>query len=119
MRLRPGNAYGGFESQRSCDMGVSMKYNIPDRAFEDIVFFARKHRIDKVILFGSRARGTYNERSDIDIAVSGGHFQDFYLDVNEKAWTLLMFDIVELDKGISGELQREIERDGIIIYEKI
>ena len=48
-----------------------MKYNIPERVLKDISAFAKKYSINKVILFGSRAKGTARERSDIDIAVSG------------------------------------------------
>jgi len=95
-----------------------MTYNIPDRVYRDIVFFAKKNCIEKVILFGSRARGDHHERSDIDIAVSGGDYSSFYWDIEEKAWTLLQFDIVELDAGISEQLETEIAKDGIIIYEK-
>lgn len=96
-----------------------MKYNIPDRVLKDIISMAKKCNIQKVILFGSRARGTHRERSDIDIAVSGDDFDEFYWMVNEEAWTLLMFDIVDLNKRISDELKKEIERDGIVLYEKI
>ena len=31
---------------------------------------------------------------------------------------LLSFDVVEADKSISEELKQEIEKDGVIIYEK-
>lgn len=95
-----------------------MEQRIPDRVMKDIVKFAGKAGIRKVILFGSRARGTNTERSDIDLAVTGGDFDSFYWNLKEKADTLFMFDLVELDKGISAELSDEIERDGIIIYEK-
>ncbi len=98
---------------------MDTSFNIPRNAYEDIVAFAKVHGLQRVILFGSRARGTHSERSDIDIAVSGGNFSGFYWDIDEKARTLLMFDIASLDRGISEELQREIERDGVIIYEKI
>ena len=93
--------------------------NVPDRVIADITRFAKDNGVRKVILFGSRARGTNRERSDIDIAVSGGDFINFYYDIEEKAWTLLMFDIVNLDEPISDELKHEIERDGVVIYEKI
>ncbi len=96
-----------------------MKYNLPERVERDIIKIARKNRVKKVILFGSRARGTNSERSDIDLAISGGNALDFYYDIKEKTWTLLMFDVVELDKGISEELQTEINRDGVILYEEI
>ena len=80
--------------------------------------YAKKNNIEKVILFGSRARGTNGERSDIDIAVTGGDFDSFYWNMEEDINTLLMFDVVELDRGISEELKKEIERDGVTIYEK-
>lgn len=95
-----------------------MKYNIPERVLRDITLFAHEHKIENVILFGSRAKGTHTERSDIDIAVRGGDFDGFYWDIKEKVHTLLSFDIAELDNGVSDELKKEIERDGITIYEK-
>ena len=95
-----------------------MKYNIPDQVLREIRMYAKKNNIEKVILFGSRARGTNGERSDIDIAVTGGDFDSFYWNMEEDVHTLLMFDVVELDRGISEELKKEIERDGVTIYEK-
>ncbi|MBQ6258759.1 MAG: nucleotidyltransferase domain-containing protein [Lachnospiraceae bacterium] len=95
-----------------------MKYNIPDAVLREISSYARIHGIQKVILFGSRARGNHTKRSDIDIAISGGDAASFYWDIKEKSHTLLSFDVVEMDKGISEELQKEIERDGVVIYEK-
>ena len=95
-----------------------MKYNIPEIVLKDISEYAKKYSINKVILFGSRARGDNTERSDIDIAVYGGDFDSFYWDIKEKVHSLLSFDVVEADKPISEELKQEIEKDGVIIYEK-
>jgi predicted nucleotidyltransferase len=95
-----------------------MEYNIPERVKRDILAFAKKHNISKVILFGSRARGTNSERSDIDIAVLGGDFDGFCWETMENAHSLLSFDIIDLDKNNSEDLKKEIERDGVIIYEK-
>ena len=53
-----------------------MKYNLPDWVLRKLYFFAQKYSIEKLVLFGSRARGTNTERSDIDIAVYGGDFAD-------------------------------------------
>ena len=97
---------------------LNMKYNLPDRVLRELSYFAQKYSIEKIILFGSRARGTNTERSDIDIAVYGGDFDHFYWDVKEKVHSLLMFDIVQADVAVSDELKQEIERDGVIIYEK-
>ena len=95
-----------------------MKYNLPDRVLRELSYFAQEHSVTKIILFGSRARGTNTERSDIDIAVYGGDFDGFYWDVKEKIHSLLMFDILQADTSISDELKQEIEKDGDVIYEK-
>lgn len=96
-----------------------MKYDLDKRVESDIIRLAKKNAIKKVILFGSRARGDNAPRSDIDLAVSGGDALGFYYDVEEEAWTLLFFDVVNLDREISGELQTEIDRDGVVLYEEI
>ena len=98
---------------------LGMKYNLDNRVEDDIIKIAKKDGIKKVILFGSRARGTNTERSDIDLAVSGGDILNFYFDIEEETWTLLMFDVINLDKKISDELQAEIERDGVVLYEEV
>lgn len=96
-----------------------MKYNLPDRILRELSFFAKEHSVTKIVLFGSRARGTNTERSDIDIAVYGGDFDHFYWDIKEKVHSLLMFDIVQADASITDELEKEIKKDGVVIYEKI
>lgn len=95
-----------------------MKYHLPDRVVRELYSFAQKHAITKIVLFGSRARGTNTERSDIDLLVYGGDFDGFYWDVKENIHSLLMFDFVQADAPISKELREEIERDGVVIYEK-
>ena len=89
---------------------LNMKYNLSDRILRELSGFAQKYSVNKIILFGSRARGTNTERSDIDIAVYGGDFDGFYWDVKEKVHSLLMFDIVQADAAISNELKQEIEK---------
>ena len=95
-----------------------MKYDLPERVLRDITKFTKEYNIRKVILFGSRARGTNTPRSDVDIAVSGGDFEGFYWSVKERVHSLLTFDIVDLDSGISEQLAEEIEKDGVVLYEK-
>ena len=43
-----------------------------DEVISRVADLCREHGAKKVILYGSRAKGTAGERSDIDIAVSGG-----------------------------------------------
>ena len=73
----------------------------------------------EVILFGSRARGSFKEKSDIDWAVQGGNFVHFMLDVNEETSTLLCFNIINLDEEIQSELRDSIKKEGKTIYEEI
>ena len=87
-----------------------MGYDLPDRVLRELSFYARKYSVTRIILFGSRARGTNTKRSDIDIAVYGGDFDSFYWDVKEKINSLLMFDIVQADLPISDELNKEIKK---------
>ena len=91
---------------------------LPDRVMSDIVRFAKEAEVSVVILFGSRARGTNTSRSDIDLAVRGGDFDRFYWNIKDNTHSLLMFDVVDLDHGVSDELASEIRRDGVGLYEK-
>lgn len=92
---------------------------IKQMIMEEIIHIAQKYQVEKVVLFGSRARGDYKERSDIDLAFCGGNSSHFILDVDEKTSTLLEFDIVDLNKPVKKELLESIKQEGIIIYEKI
>lgn len=85
----------------------------------EICALAQKHHIQQVILFGSRARGDYKRTSDIDLAVRGGEVERFFLDVEEETSTLLKYDIVDLDREIQPELLESIQKEGIVLYEKI
>ena len=91
------------------------------KIYGQLAALGKQYAVEKIVLFGSRARGTNDRKSDIDIAVYGcKNFRGFYFDVNEKVDTLLEFDVVDMDqKGISPELINEIERDGVLLYEKI
>ena len=95
-----------------------MKYNIPDRLMKDITRTAEKYGVETIVLFGSRARGSHSDRSDVDLAVKCGFFDGFCEDLKENAHSLLMFDLIDLNGPVSNELKNEIERDGIVIYEK-
>ena len=84
-----------------------------------IITQAKKYQIDKVILFGSRARGDNKEKSDIDLAVTGGNVTEFRLAVDDEVRTLLMFDVVNLDEPVQKPLLQSIEHEGVILYEKV
>ena len=95
------------------------KIGIESRVLEEILQLARKYDVRKVILFGSRAIGDFSRTSDIDLAVEGGDFERFALDVDEETSTLLQYDIVNLDKDMQEELRESIKKEGKLLYEKI
>ena len=95
-----------------------INYNLDKKIEREIIFLSKKFGLKKLILFGSRARGTNRERSDIDLAAQDGDIFNFAETVEENVQTLLSFDIVNLDEGIDENFQAEIARDGIILYEE-
>ena len=97
-----------------------MKLNgIETQVINEIIDLAKSNGIEKVILFGSRARGDYHRASDIDLAVCGGDITNFALDVEEKTSTLLTYDVVDLSKKLQEGFRESIEKEGKILYEKI
>lgn len=96
-----------------------MNTGIGENILAEIRILAEKYNIDKVILFGSRARGSYKATSDIDLAVSGGDVSGFSLSVDEDTSTLVEFDFVNLDGGVQEELCSSIQKEGRILYEKV
>lgn len=95
------------------------KTGIKQVVLDELISIAERYHIEILILFGSRARGDFRRTSDIDLAVSGGDFARFALDVEEETSTLLKYDFVDLDRNIQEELLKSIEKEGILIYEKI
>lgn len=107
--------------QRELRTGGIVMYegSINDKVLAEIVSLAQKHNIDKVILFGSRARGDYHRSSDIDLAVYGGNVTEFSLDVEELTSTLLMYDVIDMNQNHKAEFVDSILKEGKVIYEKI
>ncbi len=80
---------------------------------------AAQNGVEKVILFGSRARGDHNKTSDIDLAVSGGNAARFAVNIEEETATLLEYDIVDLAKPVNRDLLESIRKEGKVLYEKV
>ncbi|KYO64117.1 nucleotidyltransferase domain-containing protein [Thermovenabulum gondwanense] len=78
--------------------------------------------VQKVFLFGSRARGDYKNTSDVDIAVFSENISDreFNLLVDEinEIDTALSFDVVHFEKLKKDSLKENIIKDGVLIYER-
>ena len=91
-----------------------------NQVYAQIVEFAQQAGARRVVLFGSRARGTNQPRSDIDLAIEGcPDFPALEERLQEELWSLLRLDVVNLDDPISAELREEIARDGKVLYEEV
>lgn len=105
--------------EQSTEPALFGNTGIRERVIQEIRTLARRHGVKKVILFGSRARGDYRMKSDIDLAFEGGDAPRFILDVDEETYTLLSFDVISLDAPVSPELRDSIRREGVVIYEQV
>ncbi len=83
--------------------------------------FLQHQDIQRVVLFGSRAKGTAKPYSDIDLAVEG---MEKERDIAAVAMELddlplpYKFDVKSLDSLQHSPLQEHIQRVGITIYPK-
>ena len=93
---------------------------LPESLQHQIAALGRRLGAERVVLFGSRARGDERPRSDVDLAVFGLPRQQeapFWNGIDELP-TLLRFDIVFVSPRTSPALLENIEKDGIILMDK-
>lgn len=84
-------------------------------------FFGRREGVNRVWIFGSRARGEEHARSDVDLAIDAPGLDTVQFAALEKALDRLLFvrkvEMVHW-QGIKDErFRREIETDGKIFWE--
>ncbi len=73
----------------------------------------------RIIVYGSRARGDHRPTSDIDIAVECGNAAGLSrTEIDDEIRTLLKLEIVNLADA-DPRLRKEIEREGITVYEAV
>ncbi|MDR3626905.1 MAG: nucleotidyltransferase domain-containing protein [Ignavibacteriaceae bacterium] len=88
-----------------------------------------KFNPDKIILFGSQARGTADNKSDIDILVIGRVGKDRFKLMDNMSSILISldyaFDVIvltnkefERDKKYPGTVARYAYKEGILLYER-
>lgn len=83
--------------------------------------FSSNPKITEVIIFGSRAKGTYKNGSDIDLAIKGDISLKDILSMMSKLDELNLpykFDLVNFNHIKESELIEHIERIGKILFKK-
>lgn len=88
--------------------------------YRSIVMLGRRYGAQKLVLFGSRARGDNRPASDIDLAVYGmpEDQRGAFGAACEELPTLLKLDIVHIRPGMAPLFLQNIERDGIDLMNK-
>ena len=89
-----------------------------EQIYHQLAELARLHGARRLVLFGSRARGDFHERSDIDLAVYGMPEVErgaFWLEAEELP-TLLKLDIIHVSPGMDLNFLHNIEKDGVTLY---
>lgn len=85
------------------------------------LWIAQKYpAVERIWLYGSRARGDHRERSDIDMAVqmkNADDWRDFIATFGNAAPTLLEIDCVNYDT-VTGDLKANIDKEKVLIYER-
>lgn len=98
------------------------KYGLGDNTFFKIINVFNKYSriIDKVILFGSRARGDFKSTSDIDLAIKFRERHDqLYKIIDELSQLNIIytFDVVDYDKISNERLKDYINIEGVTIFQ--
>ena len=78
--------------------------------------------VEKVFLFGSRARGRFRSASDVDLALQGAFIRlETVLRISRMLDDLMLpiqFDLVVYDHIRDPNLLRQIDEDGVCLYQK-
>ena len=83
-----------------------------EEVIEEVADLCRQFQAKKVILYGSRAKGTARERSDIDIAVSGVDNFELLVEKVEELPTLYSVNMVNMDTCRNQLLLEDIKQYG-------
>ena len=92
-----------------------------DSVLERIKEISLQYNVDKIVLFGSRARGDHSPVSDYDIAIFENHLSALdkarLRDDVDEIKTLKKIDIIFVQTNFTDKLLESIKREGVIIYE--
>jgi predicted nucleotidyltransferase len=101
----------------------SIKYGLENFVISQIVtILERNPKIEKVILFGSRAKGNFQNGSDVDLSLIGKELElndiiNASIEIDNLALPY-RFDFVIYDRIKEKALLEHIDRVGITLYER-
>ena len=96
-------------------------FGLPQRTLDELLnYFSQNPEIDKVMIFGSRAKGNYHNGSDIDFAIWTDEHKTFFRIAGEldDLPTPYKFDVIDYKNLTHEGMKNSIDRDGILFYQK-
>jgi predicted nucleotidyltransferase len=99
-----------------------MKMDISDNLVKKIIDVLTSYKkLEKIVIFGSRAKGSSKAASDIDIAVFGRDWTDTDINlakhrIEETIKTPLKFDLLNYFSLSKEKLKKDIMEHGKVIY---
>ena len=105
-------------------MNENQQYGLENAVIESIVsVLSSNPKITKLVLFGSRAKGTFHAGSDVDLALIGSalNLEDILtasIEI-EKLNQPYKFDFVIYERIKEPALVEHINRVGVVLFERI
>ena len=107
------DAEGHWVSKKTAEL-----MQLPNSIQNLVNFLIASQIVNKVVLFGSRARHQARPNSDYDLAIwvtDRSRWPAIAADIEEKNLTLLPVDIA-LFEELSSDYQRNIQAEGLLLY---
>ena len=95
-------------------------FGLPQRTINELIeYFKSKPEIEKVVIFGSRAKGNYKNSSDIDFAIWTDNHKTFFRYAGEldELPTPYKFDVIDFKELSHENMVESIIKYGKLFYE--
>ena len=99
---------------------MNNNFGLPERTITELLeYFRTRPEIEKVVVYGSRAKGTYRKGSDIDFAIWSDkeNISQIVSDLDELP-TPYMFDVINYKILSHENIKKSIDNDGIVFYKR-
>lgn len=96
-------------------------FGLPQRTITELLkYFRTKPEIEKVVIFGSRAKGNYKNGSDIDFAIWTDNHKTFFRYAGEldELPTPYKYDVIDFKELSHEGMIKNINQYGKLFYEK-
>ena len=98
---------------------MTFDLGLTSRDLDTVTAIFRKYPgIERVRVFGSRAKGNHRRGSDIDLAVEGKYEMFRLRDDFEESSLPYLIDIIDPRTCTSNDLREHIDRVGKVVYER-